>query len=260
MLKHAVKAMLDRTPYTVLPRERLDYKARQWEHLVGQIHSLVRDRILTDLPDTPGQADLLGKLIGTDSVSGLFLVDAVHKALRVSGAICEFGVAEGATSALMANELLHHAPERTLWLYDSFEGLPKPSSHDVLLDDFLHLGSLESYQGQFAIPRTEVERRLHAIAWPTEQTRIVAGFFTPRSELPEQVAFAYVDFDFYEPIRDALQAVASRSRVGTIILVDDYGFFSVGAQQATDEFSASEAWELTRPPNYLAFATLERVS
>jgi predicted O-methyltransferase YrrM len=53
-------------------------------------------------------------LLGTSPVSGMFLLGALHKSLRLPGAVCEFGVAQGATSALMANELLHHAPDRTL--------------------------------------------------------------------------------------------------------------------------------------------------
>jgi hypothetical protein len=163
-----------------------------------------------------------------------------HKSLRVSGAVCEFGVAQGATSALIANELLHHAPDRTLWLYDSFEGLPAPTDKDELVDDLLGLGDVKSYAGQFAVPRLEVEHRLAAITWPRDQTRIMAGFFTRTSELPEQVAFAYVDFDFFEPILNALNAIHSRSQVGTIVIVDDYGRFSAGAQTATDEFTAAE--------------------
>jgi hypothetical protein len=121
---------------------------------------------------------------------------------------------------------------------------------------------VESYAGRFAVPRREVEHRLAAIGWPRDHTRIIAGFFTHTSELPEQVALAYVDFDFYEPILNALHAIHSRSQVGTIVLVDDYGFFSAGAQTAVDEFAAAsgDAWKLQPPPSYLDFATLERVS
>jgi O-methyltransferase len=38
-----------------------------------------------------------------------------------------------ATSALLANEI--RSTERTLWLFDSFKGLGKPSEKDLLIDD-----------------------------------------------------------------------------------------------------------------------------
>ena len=265
-MKRAARAVLELTPYTVLRTESLEYLARYQEQDQGRlavsIHALFHERILPDLPDTPEQAQLLRMLLGTSPVSGMFLLGALHKSLRVPGAVCEFGVAQGATSALVANELLHHAPDRTLWLYDSFEGLPPPTDKDVLVVDPLGLGNVESYAGRFAVPRREVEHRLAAIGWPRDHTRIIEGFFTRTSELPEQVALAYVDFDFYEPILSALNAIHSRSQVGTIVLVDDYGFFSAGAQTAVDEFAAAsgDAWKLQPPPSYLDFATLERVS
>ena len=260
MLKRAARALLDRTPYAVMRRQQLEYQARQQRRLAGDVHSLIRDRVLTDLPDTPRQVDLLGKLIGTYPVSGMFLLDALHTALGVPGAVCEFGVAQGATSALIANELLHHAPDRELWLYDSFQGLPPPTGQDMLVDDLLSLGKVESYVGRFATPQTEVELRLADIGWPATSTHIVAGFFTPQSLIPKQIAFAYVDFDFFEPILNALNAVHSRSQIGTIALVDDYGFFSAGAQRAADEFAQRQEWEITPPPAYLAFAKLQRVA
>jgi hypothetical protein len=52
------------------------------------------------------------------------------------------------------------------------------------------------------------------------------------------VAFAYVDFDFYEPIEDALEFLDGRMPPGGRIVVDDYGFFSEGAQLAVDQFVA----------------------
>jgi Macrocin-O-methyltransferase (TylF) len=43
-------------------------------------------------------------------------------------------VAQGATSQLMAAEF-QSEKERNLWLFDSFEGLPRPSSQYELIND-----------------------------------------------------------------------------------------------------------------------------
>jgi hypothetical protein len=45
-----------------------------------------------------------------------------------------------------------------------------------------------------------------------------------------------VDFDFYEPIKIALELLESRLPIGGVVIIDDYGFFSEGAKTAVDEF------------------------
>jgi hypothetical protein len=50
------------------------------------------------------------------------------------------------------------------------------------------------------------------------------------------VYFEYVDFDFYEPIKIALQFLHQVTPTGAVIIVDDYNFFSTGAKEAVDEF------------------------
>lgn len=40
--------------------------------------------------------------------------------------------------------------------------------------------------------------------------------------LPKQVSFAYVDFDFYEPIKVVLAYLHGMTRPGAIFVVDDY--------------------------------------
>jgi O-methyltransferase len=263
-MKGALRHLASRAGYEIfkagsLQRERLRY--------TRLVHDLVRlaERPLFELPETPGRAHLFSELIGTEPVQALFMLRDLHRALEDGGDVCEFGVAQGATSALIANELLHHAPERVLWLYDSFQGLPAPGMNDVLLDDPLGLGSMAAYEGKFAEPRTAVEGRLSAVGWPRERTRIVEGFFsqeTPAADLPEQVSFAYVDFDLYQPVKDALDQLSSRTRVGSRIMVDDYGFLSSGAKTAVDEFVATQAtasWTLSAaPPGCQPFASLCR--
>ena len=261
-----LKAGIRRAGYTVEHRATAEDYARQRLLLVRGIHALLHEYALPELPDTPGRVELLNGLFGTDPIEGMFILDALHRSLRLPGDVCEFGVAQGATSALLANELAHHAADRFLWLYDSFQGLPKPTAKDVLIDDVDNLGSMEAYSGHFAVPRLQVEVRLAAIGWPSEKTRIVEGYFTaetPSTDLPENVCFAYVDFDLYEPIRDVLEAIHARSQTGTHAVIDDYGFFSTGARSAVDEFVTENRhnWKLHRPPDYTsAFAILERVT
>jgi O-methyltransferase len=80
------------------------------------------------------------------------------------------------------------------------------------------------------------------------------------------VCFAYVDFDFYEPILTTLRLLRPRMTVGATVIVDDYGFFSAGAKTAVDEFMAevNGQFELTVPLKCATaitpFCILRRVS
>jgi hypothetical protein len=127
-----------------------------------------------------------------------------------------------------------------LHLFDSFEGLPKPTEKDLLKDDIFGLGSMEAYAGTMSNPEALVRARLKAVGFPEERTVVHKGLIErvieENHQLPERISFAYVDFDFYEPIRIALEFLDIRTPRGAVIVVDDYDFFSTGAKTAVDEF------------------------
>jgi hypothetical protein len=201
------------------------------------VEALCRATLFPDLPVREGRDVLLSQLIGTPLIEGLFLLNELCSALHLEGDVCEFGVAQGATSALIANEIRH--TNKRLWLFDSFEGLPRPTEKDRLIDDIFNLGSMDRYEGQMAEKQSGVIGRLNKIRFPFERVQIVPGFIEHTSKsagLPERVCFGYVDFDFYEPILIALRVLASRMPTGGRIMVDDYGFFSEGAEAAVEEF------------------------
>ena len=132
-------------------------------------------------------------------------------------------------------------PERKLWLFDSFEGLPAPSKEDKLIYDIFKLGHDGEIQGTMASAEREVLDKLTSINFSAERIKIKKGWMKDAvnsADLPAQVAFAYVDFDFYDPIKDALEFLDRRMQPGGRIVVDDYGYFSEGAQLAVDQFVA----------------------
>jgi hypothetical protein len=209
---------------------------------------------------------LLRRLQGTSPSEAYFILEGLAKTKSVAGDVCEFGVAQGETSALIANEIF--GSNKVLHLFDSFEGLPKPSDKDRLKDDIFQLGSMEAYTGTMASPEELVLTRLAAIKFPSNRYVIHKGFFDQvlklqRTTLPKSVSFAYVDFDFYEPIVQALQFVHDGMPVGGVIVVDDYDWFSTGAKTAVDEFMNvnDTSYNLFVPDKTLGcFAVLERVA
>lgn len=209
---------------------------------------------------------LLARLCGTPPSEAYYLVDALAKCRNVRGDVCEFGVAQGETSALIANEI--RSGSKALHLFDSFEGLPKPSEEDQLKDDIFSLGSMEAYTGSMSCPEEMVRARLSTISFPPKRYVIHKGFIDQvlkhDSNVPKEVSFAYLDFDLFEPTKLTLEFLHRTTSTSAVIIVDDYDFFSTGVKTAVDGFleeknSSAAVYECFVPsPRYGHFAILTR--
>jgi len=220
--------------------------AKRYDRVVKQVIAVYEESIFPELTPRPGRHELISQLIGTEIPEAMHLLHYLQEALSGPGEVCEMGVAQGATSALIANEILD--TDRVLWLYDSFEGLSAPTVEDVLLDDVLNLGSMGRYAGAMAVPVKQLESKLKAVGFPVDRTRIVAGFIRsdlPPDQIPPEVAFAYIDFDLFHPILTGLQILHPRCRSGSVLMVDDYKYFSSGAEAAVRAFIDSHSEQYT---------------
>ena len=192
-----------------------------------------------NLPKNENRIAILKDLLGTPPSEAYFIINSIAKTKIIEGDVCEFGVAQGITSQLIANEILNNKTKK-LHLFDSFEGLPEPTANDILKDDIFNLGSIEAYKGKMSLPEELVINRLNSIEFPKNRYFIHKGFIEEliiaRKQFPKNVSFAYVDFDFYEPIKIILDYLNNVTKKGAIIMVDDYDFFSTGVKIAVDEF------------------------
>ncbi len=218
-----------------LSQDRLYYNnflnlVKAYEHCLNKSQNLI--------PPNERRPKLLARLLGTSPAEAYFIIQSLVKTKDINGSVCEFGVAQGETSALIANEIL--SSDKIFHLFDSFQGLPKSSRKDQLKDDIFSLGSIERYAGTMSCPEKMVRARLKALSFPLNRFIIHRGFFDQvlRGDvnLPQKVSFAYVDFDLYEPIKQTLNFLHNITLPGAIIIIDDYDFFSTGVKTAVDEF------------------------
>lgn len=164
------------------------------------------------------------------------ILQMARESLDVPGDFVEMGCYKGDTSLLLAELLVENQVEKSvkkLWIYDSFEGLPEKSVSDksVIGENFR--------QGVLAVTKREVkERFLHANlpvpvikkAWFSELTS---------DDLPERIAFAFLDGDFYESIQDSLKLVVPKMSDGGVLVVHDYTNPALpGVKQAVDEWKS----------------------
>lgn len=228
-------------------------ESQKYAQLVEEVHNLFVEDIFPGLPPRAGRLPLLAGLLGTGVSEAMYVLEFLHRSLKFEGDICEFGVAQGATSALIANEV--RDTDKSLWLFDTFSGLPRPGAEDDLIDDIFDLKDMAKYEGTMSCPREMVELKLRGLSFPPARINIVPGPVeetVARAGLPDRVCFAYVDFDFYSGILTALNFLNERLARGGFVVVDDYGFFSAGAKTAVDKFVGAngDAYELILPKQF----------
>ena len=173
------------------------------------------------------------------------ILDLARECLGVPGDYVEFGCYKGDTSLLLAELLVENSVGKSgksggedakkLWIYDSFEGLPEKRSQDESV-----LGVLFK-KGELGVTKREVKQRFLKAGLPVPV--IKKGWFCDLGEtdLPERIAFAFLDGDFYESIRDSLKLVGPRMTKDGVIVVHDYSNPALpGVKKAMDEWGGTK--------------------
>ena len=178
------------------------------------------------------------------------IIDLARRCLGVEGDYVELGCYKGDTSLLLA-EILREGSvfvekpvdktveesgksggklAKKLWIYDSFEGLPEKTKADESA-----LG-VDFKGGELFVTKREVKERFLRAGLPVPVIKKAwFGDLTPE-DMPEKIAFAFLDGDFYESIRDSLRLVVPRMSKDGVLVVHDYTNLALpGVKRAVDE-------------------------
>jgi O-methyltransferase len=151
----------------------------------------------------------------------------------VPGDVVEFGCYAGTTS-LFIRRLLDkqgQSAARAFHVYDSFEGLPPKTTPD------LSPAGLEFTAGKLSVSKKEFIQEFRA-AHLTPPV-VHKGWFEQLTDtdVPQNIAFAYLDGDFYESILSSLKLVWPHLSQGGAVLVDDYNREALpGAAKAVQDY------------------------
>jgi hypothetical protein len=181
-------------------------------------------------------------MCSTDRLRGLY--DAVMSVIEndIPGDIVECGTARGGSAALMGLVLKAMGSKRTLWVCDTFEGIPAAT------DDDPH--EAMQYTGQFRGDIEDVEFLFSQLEI-MGNCRLIKGMF--QDTLPYltdyglgQVAVLHLDGDWYESTKIGLECLYDKVSPGGVIQIDDWGHWA-GCQKAAKEFFFKRAFmpELT---------------
>jgi hypothetical protein len=169
---------------------------------------------------------------------------------KIPGAIVECGVWRGGVVMAMLRALIAAGQtSRSIYAYDTFEGLPPPGPEDVSEYGWRDPSAIFAGQHQArGIGSTwcyaglaEVKANVQSAGYPDDLLHFVAGKVedTIPDTIPDRIALLRLDTDWYESTRHELVHLWPRLSPGGVLIIDDYGTWA-GARKAVDEFFASQ--------------------
>jgi hypothetical protein len=162
----------------------------------------------------------------------------------VPGDIVECGVWKGGSMMAVARTLMEMGRTRRLHLFDTFDGMCRPTeidkdyrgklAADLLEEDDKNTSFVWAYS-----PLDEVKQNLRDTGYQEDQVVFVKGKVEdtiPRNA-PERISLLRLDTDWYESTYHELLHLYPRISVGGVLIIDDYGHWA-GARQAMDQYIA----------------------
>jgi predicted O-methyltransferase YrrM len=147
----------------------------------------------------------------------------VQALVQASGPAAEVGVYRGGSARAILQAMDEH---RSLYLFDTFAGLPKPGAED---------GGFHR-EGQFAAQLMDVMEYLDP--W-SAQLHFIVGLFPGTASVLDYLhfSFVHVDVDLYQSVLDCCKWFAPRMSTGGIMVFDDYSAWTTpGCPKAVDEY------------------------
>ena len=152
---------------------------------------------------------------------------------KIEGDIIECGVYEGVCIAMV---LLYFSEKndfsRSIYLYDTFEGMTKPSEND-----YYFINDKKLYEGDNFCSLDDVKNNLSSIYYDKSKINYIKGDVaqTLQKNNHQSIALLRLDTDFYESTLNELNSLYKSVISGGFIIYDDYGHWR-GQHEAVNYF------------------------
>ena len=141
---------------------------------------------------------------------------------NVPGDFIETGVWRGGACIFMNAVLRAYGiTDRSVYVCDSFQGLPRPDEYSYPVDK----GDTHYTAPFLAVSLEQVQQNFEGYDLLNDQVKFVKGWFSdtlPKLEV-EKLAILRLDGDMYESTIVALENLFPKLSVGGYVIVDDYG-------------------------------------
>jgi O-methyltransferase len=176
-------------------------------------------------------------LIEVSWLKGLYRLAREVERKGIGGDFVECGVYRGGSAAILGHALKPSTIARQLWLFDSFQGMPRPTEADG--------PSAPALEGDFVGDEENVRRLLRKVGAPLDRVKVVAGWFheTFPSVAVPRVALLHIDADWYESVRLCLERFYDAVEPGGIVVLDDY-FDWPGCKAALEDFGRARGLQI----------------
>jgi predicted O-methyltransferase YrrM len=171
----------------------------------------------------------------------------------IAGDYVECGVWRGGSSMMAALALAQAGDGgRTMWLYDTFEGMSEPTAEDAPnpleaadVHDQWARNETGDHNDWCYAPLDEVRANMRSAGVGDERLKLVKGKVedTIPGAIPERIALLRLDTDWYESTRHELEHLYPLLQPGGVLIIDDYGHWP-GARRAVDEYLAAQGVQL----------------
>ena len=169
---------------------------------------------------------------------------------NIPGDIAECGVWRGGSMMAVALALMHYGdPNRHLYLYDTFDGMSLPTTHDRNYQGLSAQSQLERDPEGTGIwcrsPIEDVRANVLSTGYPAERLHFIQGKVedTLPSIRPECLSILRLDTDWYESTKHELVHLFPLLDPRGLLVIDDYGHWQ-GARKAVDEYVAERKLDL----------------
>jgi hypothetical protein len=170
----------------------------------------------------------------------------------IKGDVVECGVWRGGSSLLAALTIRKFEskkssqfrwlknPQRKFWMYDTFEGMTKPTFRDVDVEGITATHYMDNFapEGKWCYSdKVDVESLFYSHGFGVADYYLVKGDVkeTLKTEKPRSISLLRLDTDWYESTMAELEILYPLLSVGGVLIIDDYGHWK-GAREAVDEF------------------------
>ena len=211
-------------------------------------------------------------MMSIDKILNLYYLAINVLEKNIKGEFLEVGCYKGYSAILIQKILMSFDLDKQLIVFDSFQGLPKKSIQDSLNDD--QAISKKILQDNKRVNRGWFKSSKQTLIdnfkkYKVPLPKIVEGWFenTLAQNLPDKIAFAHLDGDFYSSTKVALENIFPKLSAGGVLLIDDYCDEKIsrnslpGVKLACDEYLKDKKCKMkilpTLPNSHQAFLVKE---
>lgn len=217
------------------------WDARSWRRLISRsfFHiahpqvSRVIQRVLVDRRT----------YLESDALRDLARAALTVESNDLEGAIVEAGCALGGSAIVLASA---KAPERPMYVYDTFGMIPAPSEKDgqdvheryktIVGGHSQGIGS-DVYYGyrQDLYEQVRASFAKYDVAAERNNVRLIKGLFQETMRVDFPIALVHIDCDWYASVMTCLSRIEPSLVAGGVLIVDDFDAWS-GCRKAVEEY------------------------